>query len=60
MNNATTINHRELLKLFMAHMIDMEGSDYLGYHVDGCTPEMQQELYGISKEAHKYREEGSG
>ena len=38
MNNTTTINHRELLKLFMAHMIDMEGSDYLGYHMERGLP----------------------
>ena len=38
----------------MVHMIDMEGSDYLGYHVTGCSPDMMQELYDISKEVHKY------
>lgn len=57
MNNTATINHRELLKLFMVHMIDMEGSDYLGYHVTGCSSEMMQELYDISKEVHKFLED---
>jgi len=56
-NSITTIDHRELLKLYMVHMIDMEGSDYLRYHVNGCSAEMQQELHDISKEVHKHLEE---
>ena len=52
-----SIDYRELLKFYMMHMIDTEWSDYLGSHVVGCTTEMQQELYDISKEAHKLLED---
>ena len=52
-----SINYRELLKLYMAHFLDMEGTTYLNYEVPGATEEGMKALLEIQKELREELED---